>query len=617
MASSPTDRRTRMRTYPFYREGDHWFYTSGLPSNIIIEVDGIYFHLHKFPLFSRCGKIMHLLEDSQKTDQRTHYSLVGCPGGSEAFLFASKFCYGSRVELTSQNILMVYCAAEYLEMTEKLDEDNLLVKAESFIQKVILNSWKDCILALQSAEVLISNIETIHIVRKCLNALSMMACTDSSLFGWPMMMYGSLQSPGGSILWNGINTGASIRSSLSDWWFEDISCLGLAMFKRLIETMRERRMRSESIAGALMYYARKYIPGLDRWHREQGDRTRNLGSFGVTFSIVDQRVLLEAIENLLPDKIEKSYCCFLLGLLRIALLLNVHSNCKDSLERRIGVQLELANLDGLLIPNFQDSDNLYDTDCVERIILHFVSSEKINVASFSTFTGDPATPSFSKFREVSKLIDNYLAEVAPDINLIPEKMHYLLMAFPESLRSLDDGLYRAIDIYFKAHPWISEDDRVKLFSVIDCSKLSIDACAHASQNERLPFRIVLQVLFFEQLQLRAALSHCHNVIDSDDSVTGMVDDMVGQIVQRDGWVSLVRENEILRVDMEHMRSRVRGLEQEVVNIKQGIGRVTRSHSLISSASNMSRKLGCIHVPQMNNQRSTAVLSTSQNPRQSV
>ena len=33
---------------------------------------------------------------------------------------------------------------------------------------------------------------------------------------------------------------------------------------------------------------------------------------------------------------------------------------------------------------------------------------------------------------------------------------------------------------------------------MDCRKLSVEACAHAVQNERLPMRVVVQVLFFEQ-----------------------------------------------------------------------------------------------------------------------
>lgn len=39
---------------------------------------------------------------------------------------------------------------------------------------------------------------------------------------------------------------------------------------------------------------------------------------------------------------------------------------------------------------------------------------------------------------------------------------------------------------------------------MDCKKLSGDACMHAVQNERLPLRVVVQVLFFEQVRAAAS-----------------------------------------------------------------------------------------------------------------
>lgn len=38
---------------------------------------------------------------------------------------------------------------------------------------------------------------------------------------------------------------------------------------------------------------------------------------------------------------------------------------------------------------------------------------------------------------------------------------------------------------------------------MDCKKLSVDACMHAVQNERLPIRIVVQVLYFEHVRTAA------------------------------------------------------------------------------------------------------------------
>lgn len=42
---------------------------------------------------------------------------------------------------------------------------------------------------------------------------------------------------------------------------------------------------------------------------------------------------------------------------------------------------------------------------------------------------------------------------------------------------------------------------------MDCKKLSGEACTHAVQNERLPMRVVVQVLFFEQARIAAATGY--------------------------------------------------------------------------------------------------------------
>lgn len=609
------------KTAAFNREGNDWFCSSSLPSDITLIVDGVNFHIHKFPLISRCGRIAKIVEESQETGGSTSVmSLEEFPGGADTFFVTVKFCYGGRIELTARNVVITYCAADYLEMKDEYGDDNLLSKVESFFHNNVLKNWKDCILALQSCESIIPRADKLQIISRCLNSLSVMVCTDPSLFGWPMLMYGSLQSPGGSILWNGINTGARIQSSIeSDWWFEDISYLGVHLFVRLIHTMEARGIKPKNLAGAIMYYCRKYLPGLDRWQAGQSGKTRTVASFSMTPAAVDQRALLESVVTLLPVKEGKSFCRFLLGLLRVALILGVNHTCLEALERKIGQQLDLATLDALLIPNYADSDTLYNTDCVEKMIHYFMSSEP-RPTSLSPSSFDlQALPSTDPLKRVAKLVDNYIAEIASDVNLKPDKIRSLAESLPESSRSLHDGLYRALDIYFKAHPWLSDKDKEQLCNIIDFQKLSIDACAHASQNQRLPLRVVLQVLFFEQLHLRTALSGCLHVLDTENapvtSETGP-SDTAGQIVQRDGWMTVVRENQVLKGDMERMRSRVGELEEEFNKMKQEMKRVTKSHSYLSSPRFIAKKLGCKLLSQSSDAQTDVVESSGPTPRPS-
>ena len=50
------------------------------------------------------------------------------------------------------------------------------------------------------------------------------------------------------------------------------------------------------------------------------------------------------------------------------------------------------------------------------------------------------------------------------------------------------------------HPGLTKSEKRRLCGIMDCRKLSPDACVHAVQNERLPLRVVVQVLFFEQVR---------------------------------------------------------------------------------------------------------------------
>lgn len=53
---------------------------------------------------------------------------------------------------------------------------------------------------------------------------------------------------------------------------------------------------------------------------------------------------------------------------------------------------------------------------------------------------------------------------------------------------------------------MDKGSRKKLCRVLNCRKLSETASMHAAQNELLPLRVVVQVLFFENARAAAALS---------------------------------------------------------------------------------------------------------------
>lgn len=579
----------------FQRSGQAWFCTSGLPSDVMIEVEEMSFHLHKFPLVSRSGKLAQLTKEHLENDEdMPHLQLPDIPGGPDAFELAAKFCYGVRLELTATNVVPLRCAAEYLEMTEEFGEGNLIARTEGFLNQVVLQNWKECTRALHSCETVLLEAEELGIVNMCIDAVVAKACTDPSLLGWPIPN-SSMQSPGGSFLWNGISTGARPKKPRLDWWYEDIAMLSLPLYKRLVMGMENQGIKPESVAGALMHFARRYLPALNKRQgaKEGSGRFASLSLTSVP-SEGEQKVILETIESLLPVQKAVVSTKFLSGLLRSAILLNASPHCKSNIERRIGLQLEQASLEDLLLPNLAyNLETLYDIDSVQRILDHFLLlDQSARPTSSPSSDGDGnmiSSPSLSPMMLVARLMDGYLAEVAPDVNLKLLKFQSLAEALPDFARVSDDGLYRAIDIYLKAHPWLKEEERENLCRLMDCQKLSLEACTHAAQNERLPLRIIVQVLFFEQLQLRTAIASCFMVSDNSRPLrhqSAPDGGVPAAALRGEGWANAIRDNHALKVDMDHMKLRVSDLERECSGMReelQKLGKVRGQWRVVSRA----------------------------------
>lgn len=401
-------------------------------------------------------------EDGGDEIEEVHCQLTlnDFPGGSETFELAAKFCYGVKVDLTASNVGPLRCAGEFLEMTEEYSEDNLISKTERFFSQHVLKSLKDSVKALKSCERLVPLAETLGITERCIDSIASRAsAADPNLFGWPVSdgVNGGRDSSK-QMLWNGIETGGRrkglARASNADSWLEDLALLSLPFFKRLILAMRAGNLSSEMIENCLMYYAKRCFPGISRTNRKPS-------SSSSIASESEQRELLETVITNLP--LEKSSnrsssstaTRFLFGLLRTANILSASEASKAVLEKKIGLQLEQATLDDLLIPSYSYlNETLYDVDCVERILSFFLDNlEQRNAAEIEGGGEDSGDAVRSPaLMLVGKLIDGYLSEIASDANLKPERFYNFANSLPEQARLFDDGLYRAVDVYLKVMP---------------------------------------------------------------------------------------------------------------------------------------------------------------------
>ncbi|KAL2522909.1 BTB/POZ domain-containing protein [Forsythia ovata] len=643
-----------MATEKSSSKGQAWFCTTGLPSDVKIEVDDMTFHLHKFPLMSKSRKLHELITEQEKNPttsritriqtasetnkdtendneekeiQEEHEEdeeecliiLPDFPGGSESFETAAKFCYGVKIDLSASNVAALRCAGEYLEMTEEYSEENLISKTERFLTQSVLKNIKHCLKTLTSCEGLLPLAENLSIVKRCIDAIaSKAASSDPSLFGWPVND-GAGNSQGGVENERKKVANATRGGTGMDSWINELEQLSLPFFKRMIFAMKALNLSGEIIESCLIYYAKKYIPGILRTSRKPSSSS-NVPSEN------DQRELLETVIANLP--LEKSSNStsnstrFLFGLLRTANILNASEACRAALEKKIGSQLEQATLDDLLIPSYSYlNETLYDVDCVERILRHFL--EELDDRSVNRIESEERSTALML---VGKLIDGYLSEIASDANLMLEKFFDLAIALPDHARLFDDGLYRAVDVYLKAHPWIPEADREKICGVLDCQKLTLEACTHAAQNERLPLRAVVQVLFFEQLQLRHAITG--GLLEADAGLTD-ADRGGGEeeeeeeeggrpVVVASGqevsstWRAAARENQVLRLDMVSMRTRVHELERECSTMKKAIEKIDKMETgghvdRGGWRTSLTRKFGCKFKTQVCDSHESAAI----------
>lgn len=560
----------------FHLDGQTWLCSTGLPSDVIFEVGETTFHLHKFPLLSRSGFLENLIgELSGEDEKKCTLQLHDIPGGAKTFLLVAKFCYGVKIELTAFNVVSLRCASEYLRMTEDYGEGNLITQTESFFNETF-GYWTDSIKALETCEEVLPLAEELHIITRCINSLAMKACADPSLFSWPMSGRSAKESPDGTVFWNGIRTAAKPHPVSEDWWYEDVSFLRLPLYKRLILAVGSRGMKPERISGSLVYYAKRHLPLLGRQSSFQNGKRAGPGSTISSPSDVDQRNLLEEIVELLPNEKGVTPTNFLLRLLRTSIILQASPSCRENLEKRIGAQLDQAALEDLLIPNTGYSvETLYDIDCVQRILDHFMLADRDSIDSNSNCIVDEGqlmggSHSLTPMTMVANLVDGYLAEVAPDVNLKLLKFQSLAAIIPDYARPLDDGIYRAIDIFLKAHPWLTDSEREQICRLMNCQKLSLEASTHAAQNERLPLRVIVQVLFFEQLRLRTSVAGWFFVSDNLENSQNQSGNLT--LARNDAPIQAgTTRNHIVTVD--DMRERVSELEKECFSMKQEIDKL--------------------------------------------
>ncbi|KAJ7546602.1 hypothetical protein O6H91_08G046300 [Diphasiastrum complanatum] len=410
------------------------------------------------PLMCHCGHIARLYKSvipKTACQGLLQMQLLDFPGGADVFELAARFCYcHGRMAITPFNVSKLRCAGEYLEMTENYREGNLIAITEMFLKDMMFWDWDDILNAFKECQDVFFLAEKTHVVERCVEALTIKIISTLS-------DYSPFSSSPDSVPYGVSRCNTWKRSSKhvsKTWWFSDLSILPISLMERVLKGLQMRNVDNKMLARFLLHYLRFSLPILSysrvsvRKKSNQNEETLH------DYRAKMQQQVLEKVVALLTSLERTSASCkSLFSLLRVSIALNASKLCGKQLERMIGSQLNTAILDNILIPSEPPRcSSLYDVDLVLRLVGYFlkerqtlpstsVSESQITV----TCSTKSSSPLQSPLTKVGRLMDKYIAEVAPDANLKPHKFQALTQSLPNCARPTHDGLYLAVDIYLE------------------------------------------------------------------------------------------------------------------------------------------------------------------------
>ncbi|CAN6205664.1 unnamed protein product [Urochloa humidicola] len=552
-------------------------------SCVVLEVDvngEELFVVDKDILLRFCGRIRRLVVAGAASARRpTKVALYGFPGGAEAFELVARFCYaggggGGGAVTTAANACVLRCAAEFLDMAAPAP--SLVSMTEKALEEMPQWPWHAVVDAVKQCQRLLPLADATGAFDAAVAALaSHVAVPPPAGDATP-----ATSSPESSAFRFSCDTkssgGLSLRGSCVSrtWWFEDLVSLSPGTVERVAAALVARGVGAAAaadhgvVARFLFYYLKCRIAGAGA-----EEKKAMLEAAVAAMSILDRSAVS---------------CKGLFGILRIAAPLKLAEACRERLVAMIGRKLDHATLDNLLVPAPAGTGSLYDVGLVLRFVGAFLRGG-------AAAAGEPA-----RLKKVGRLVDLYLAEVAPDPSLRPAKFLELATVLPAPARDCHDALYRAIDVYFQVHGRLTDEEKMKICRGLSYEKLSPECCKHLARNGGFPTRAAVQALASQHTALKSLVLRdpaelkpvaapsppaSSTGAKRRETCGGAGGENDGQVILYAGRLDLTLENQNLRSLLDGMHWRVMELEKVCSRMKtqmtkmkarRGAGRTARS-----------------------------------------
>ncbi|KAL1562402.1 BTB/POZ domain-containing protein-like protein isoform X1 [Salvia divinorum] len=435
-----------------------------MEGNCFIEVDvngEEVFVVDKRVISAYSGRVRKLLCKLRDATGNLKVIFHEFPGGVEGFELIARFCYNKgKAGINASNIFPLTSAAEYMEMNRLVDGgENLCQQIETSLEEIKYWRWSEVVVALKQCENQRVGGVSLDVLDKLVSSLieRIVSCSETS------------PTPSASSSNRSCDTRSSesLKSSSARamWWFDELVVLDAHVIEMVVRLMVCRNIDSGLISRFLFHYQK---------------------SRSASASCSERGRLVEAVIEMLGILDVRCVSCkSFFELLRVAVKLRVSRQSRNKVESAIGSLLDQAMLDDLLIPSSPSRCYLYNVNLVLSFLKSFLGKGVGSVES-------------SRVAHVAKLIDSYLAEIAPDPCLKPSKFLAVIMGLPDSARDSFNGVYHAVNLYLEVHPGLSEEERRILCSSIKYEKLSVPVLSHLSENARFPSEHVALAIVFQR-----------------------------------------------------------------------------------------------------------------------
>ncbi|XP_068645812.1 BTB/POZ domain-containing protein At3g19850 isoform X2 [Aristolochia californica] len=482
-----------------------------------------------------------MIKQEKKTTQNGDLGIRinGFPGGSIGFELVVRFCYSNgKIALSPANVSLLHCVAAFLEMTEEMSSCNLLHQTETFLEGLFYWTWNEILMAIKACEPFLVHAESSDLLQKLIFALLDKIRANSDVPLTPSLSSSSSSPETNSTFRfsSSTKTPDSAKSSpIKAWWFEDLTLFPPKIIERVLKTMGAYGTQNNrlDVTRFLLLYLKttgqKQITAIPR---------DEYGSLADT-----------AVHGVISIGEAAFTCRALFQVLMVVSGFGLSKDCRAQLERLIGVMLDQATLDDLLVSGHDGS--VFDVNLVLRLLRVFVN-ELVSMSS-------------QRLKKVGRLIDKYMGEISPDPSLKVSKFLAVAECLPDSARDCCDGIYRAIDIYLESHPRLSFDERSRLCRCLNYEKLTLESCKDLAKNPRIPPRIAIQALASQRSKVQPAMPMPHHATDERE-------------------MPQLNEKEEMRKNLERMQSRVMELEKMCRQMKGQMSKMIKNN-VISSPDN--------------------------------